>query len=242
MQNSQTAILINYGTGGIVPKKGPTMAGISSGMMRDQNDPGYAAPNGGTDFFYLSNPPANYLAAHGGDLPSSAGCSGNCPAGDEANDSVNIRLSIRVPTNAQSFSYDFRFISAEYWTWACTEYNDFYLALLQTGAGGIPADKNISFDGMNNPVSVNNGFFDVCVAKGCYTCPAGSAQLAGTGMQLNSTGGATKWLTTDAPIVAGETMQLELMIFDVSDGVLDSLALLDNFRWNLTPSSVNTHE
>lgn len=242
MQNKQTAILVNYGTGGIVPKKGPTMAGISSGYMRDQNDVAYVDPNPGTDLFWLGNPPAAYLAAHGGALPASAGCSGNCPAGTGANDSVNVRFSIRVPTNAQSFSYDFRFVSSEYWVYSCTQYNDFYLALLTSTAMGIPADKNISFDSLNNPVSVNNGFFDVCVAKGCYTCPAGGGELAGTGMQLGNTGGATKWLTTDAPVVPGETIQLELMIFDVSDGVLDSLALLDNFRWNLATATVNTHE
>lgn len=242
MQNKQTAILVNYGTGGIVPKKGPTMAGISSGLMRDQNDAGYVDPNPGTDLLWLGNPPAAYLAAHGGALPSSAGCSGNCPAGTGANDSVNVRFSIRVPTNAQSFSYDFRFVSSEYWVYSCTQYNDFYLALLTSTANGIPADKNISFDSQNNPVSVNNGFFDVCVPKGCYTCPAGSGELGGTGMQLGFTGGATKWLTTDAPVVPGETIQLDLMIFDVSDGVLDSLALLDNFRWNLATATVNTHE
>jgi hypothetical protein len=242
MQNYQTAILTNYGTGGIVPKKGPTMAGISTGRMRDAGDPDYMPPNGGYEFGYDSTPPAAYLAAHGGSLPSSAGCSGACPAGSGASDPVNIRLKIRVPTNAQSFSYDFRFVSAEYWTWTCTTFNDFFLALLQTSAPGIPADKNISFDSKNNPVSVNNGFFDVCVPKGCYDCPAGDAPLNGTGMELGNTGGATKWLTTDAPVAPGETMQLELMIFDVTDNVLDSLALLDNFRWNLTPAVVETHE
>ncbi|MCK6590059.1 MAG: choice-of-anchor L domain-containing protein [Polyangiaceae bacterium] len=238
MQNSQTAILINYGTA-MLPKKGPTMVGLSSGMMRDQGDAGFVNPPD-TDFAHDSTPPAAYLAAHGGQLPGSAGCNGNCPAGSGANDSVALRFSIRVPTNAKSFSYDFRFISYEYWDWSCSLYNDFYLALLTTGAAGIPADKNISFDAQNNPVSVNNGFFDVCVPKGCYTCPAGSAELNGTGM--GTIGGATKWLTTDAPIVPGETMQLDLMIFDVTDNWLDSNALIDNFRWNLVPATVNTHE
>ena len=240
MQDNQTAILQNYGTGGIVPRKGPTMAGMSSGKMRDENDPVYAGTS--TSYASSSTPPAAYLAAHNNALPSSAGCSGNCPAGSGANDSVNVRLTIRVPTNAKSFSYDFRFVSSEYWTYSCTSFNDFYLALLQTGAPGIPADKNISFDALNNPVSVNNAFFDICVPKGCYGCPLGNGQLQGTGMQVGNTGGATAWLTTDAPIVAGETMQIELMVFDVSDGILDSLALLDNFRWNLQASVVGTHE
>ena len=240
MQNSQSAVLQNYGTGGIVPQRGATMAGISSGWMRDQNDPGYVNPNGGTNFGVSSQPPAAYLAANGGNLPSSAGCSGNCPAGSGANDPINLRLELRVPTNAQSFSYQFRFFSSEYWTYSCTTFNDFFLALLGSNAAGIPADKNISFAAMGNPLSVNNGFYDLCVPKGCYTCPAGTGQLAGTGMQLSNTGGGTVWLQTTAPIVPGETMTLELMVFDVSDNILDSLVLLDAFTWSINPSSVGT--
>jgi len=241
MQNFQSAIMTNYGTGGIAPQNGPTMAGISSGRMRDANDPDYVNPNGGTGFGSSGQPPAIYLAAHGGILPSSAGCSGTCPAGSGANDSINVRLTIRVPTNAQSFAYNFRFFSSEYWTYSCTTFNDFFLALLNTGAAGIPADTNISFDSQNNPVSVNNGFFDLCVPKGCYTCPGGTALLAGTGMDVASTGGGTVWLQTTAPIVGGEIMVLELMVFDVSDGILDSLSLLDNFEWSINPSGVSTN-
>lgn len=241
IQDKQAAILVDYGTGGIVPKKGPTMAGLSSGIMRDKNDPGYpGSPD--TNNMSISTPPAAYLTAHGGALPSSAGCSANCPSGTGANDSTNVRLSIRTPTNAQSLSYQFKFISYEYWIYSCQIYNDFYLALLQSGAMGIPADKNISFDGLNNPVSVNNGFFDVCVQKGCYTCPAGYTELAGTGMEDFNYGGGTKWLTTEAPIVPGETIQLEFILFDVSDNVLDSVTLIDNFQWGLSTATVNTHE
>ena len=241
MQDQQAAILINYGTGGIVPKKGATMAGLSSGLTRDANDPGFMNTYSTSHGSY-SNPPAVYLNAHGGNLPSSASCNGSCPAGDGANDSVNVRLSIRVPTNALSFSYQFKFISSEYWVYACSSYNDFYLALLQTGAAGIPADKNISFDSLNNPVSVNNGFFDVCVPKDCYTCPAGYTELVGTGMEVGNAGGGTKWLTTEAPVVPGETMQIEFMVFDVSDTALDSMTLLDNFQWGLATANVITHD
>jgi hypothetical protein len=240
MSNWQSAIMTGYGTGGVVPQKGPTMAAISSGRMRDQNDPGYVNPNGGTGFGVYSQPPAAYLAAHGNALPSSASCNGTCPAGSGANDPIDLRLQIRVPTNALSFAYQFRFFSSEYWTYSCTQYNDFYLALLTSSAGGLPADKNISFDSLDNPVSVNNGFFEHCVPKGCYTCPQGTGALQGTGMQLNSTGGGTVWLATTAPIVPGETMVLELMVFDVSDDILDSLSLLDAFTWSLDPAGVGT--
>ena len=240
MMNSSTAVMQNYGTGGVVPTTNGTMAGMSSGWMRDQNDPNYVNPNGGTNFGYTHNPPASYLAANVGALPASASCAGACPSGAGANDSVRLRLTIRVPTNAQSFSYDFRFFSSEYWSWACTAFNDFYLALLDSAAPGIPADGNISFDSLNNPVSVNNGFFESCTSYACYTCPQGTGALAGTGMQLGNTGGGTVWLTTTAPIVAGEIMTLDLTIFDVSDNILYSLVLLDGFQWSINPSGVGT--
>lgn len=243
MQNKQTAVMAAFGTGGIIPQKGGTLAGLSTGMMRDQDDLGYAAPNGGTSFTDSGIlPPAAYLAAHGGNLPSSAGCSGTCSAGSGANDSVALRLTMRVPTNAKSFKYDLKFLSAEYWTYQCSTFNDFYLTQYQSNAAGIPADKNIAFDSMNNPISVNNGFFDVCVAKGCNLCPQGNGELAGTGLQVSNTGGATKWLTNSAPVVPGETITLTFMIFDVTDHILDSDVLLDNFRWDVNPASVGTVE
>lgn len=240
MMDSSTAVMSNYGTGGVGPTTGSTMAGMSSGWMRDANDPDYVQPNFGTSFAQDHNPPAAYLAANGGTLPSSASCNGACDPGAGANDSVLLRLTIRVPTNALSFNYDFRFFSSEYWTYACTQFNDFYLALLDSNAAGLPADGNISFDSNNNPVSVNNGFFEHCVANGCYTCPNGAGALAGTGMELGNTGGGTVWLNTTAPIVPGEVMTLDLTIFDVSDNVLDSLVLLDGFEWSIDPSDVGT--
>src|SRR5262249_31723681 len=181
-----------YGTN-VSPKKGATMAALSTGKMRDTNDTGYVSPQPGTGFGAMGQPPAAYLAAHGGSLPSSASCQGSCPAGSGANDSVNVRMNIRVPTNAKSFSYKFKFYSAEYAEWTCTDFNDFYLALIQTAATGIPADHNISFDAQSNPVSVNNAFFQVCQSSGCYTCPGGTGGLAGTGMG-GGVGGGTKWL------------------------------------------------
>jgi hypothetical protein len=219
--------------------------------MRDTGDTGYVAPNSGSDFASASSPPAGYLAQHGGALPSSASCYGNCPAGSGANDSINVLATIRVPTNALSFQYNFRFFSSEFWTWSCTVYNDFYLALLTSGHPMIPADKNISFDSANNPVSVNNGFFDVCQVRGCQTCPSGTGALGGTGMDnlashgtygTGATGGATNWLLTTAPVIPGETITLEFTVFDVSDGILDSLTILDALEWSINPSGVGTVE
>ncbi len=107
------------------------------------------------------------------------------------------------------------------------------------GAAGIPAGKNISFDALGNAVSVNNAFFSVCAPGGCYTCPSGTAEFAGTGLQ-GGVGGGSDWLTTTAPVVPGETLTMEFVIFDVGDALWDSSVLLDDFQWSVTPAGVGT--
>lgn len=252
IQNKQIAALVDFGTV-ITPKKAKTFAGMSTGYMRDEDDlpPNpFIDPDPGTSLTTsltisgAGGPLGFFSGKHGGALPS-GNCNGmTCPTGTSANDSVNLELQIRVPTNAQSFSYDFRFFTAEYQAWQCTVYNDFFLALLTSGAAGIPADHQISFDANKNPISVNNAFFQVCPgnALNCGACPNGTGDLAGTGMELFSSGGGTTWLTTDAPVVPGETITLDFQIFDTEDHILDSLVILDNFRWNTQALPVGTHQ
>jgi hypothetical protein len=259
MANKQAAVLTQFGwiappppavnfckapqTPNNPPHKGATYAGISSGLMRYEGQTGFVPNPGGptTNIGTATACPAAYLAAHNNNLPSSAGCNGSCPSGNTCNDSMSLKLTIRAPTNAKGFSYDFRFVSAEFPEWVCQSFNDFFLALLTSGAPMLPMDKNISFDAMKNPMSVNNGFFDVCEASGCFTCPKGVADLDCTGME-NGKGGATSWLTTDAPVVGGETITLELMVFDVQDNNYDSHVLIDNFRWSPSSVTLGTHE
>ena len=243
IQDKQTAITTAFGVN-VVPLKGATLAGMSTGVMRDQDDPGYAGTS--SNIGTTSQPPTSYLLANGNKLPSSKGCSGTCDAGSGARDPVNLRLRIRTPTNAKSFTYAFRFFSSEYWDFQCTKFNDFFIGLYTStwmpdpadpSQKPLPGDKNIAVDCSVtpcNPISVNNGFFDVCAPKGCNLCPASITDLAGTGMQVANQGGATKWLFNDVPAVPGEVIQLELIVFDVEDSVNNSLVLLDNWVWNTT--------
>jgi hypothetical protein len=95
--------------------------------------------------------------------PFPSGDPGACGAADPANvcDFTEVRLTVRVPTNAQSFSYQFQFWSSEYPTFRCTIFDDTFLALLTSGALG--AEQNISFDNNLKVVSINTGFFDICL-------------------------------------------------------------------------------
>jgi hypothetical protein len=90
------------------------------------------------------------------------------------------------------------------------------------------------------------------------TC-ANITELAGTGMDIlnpdenpvsdgfdgfcganNTLGGGTGWLTTSGNIVGGEVFKLRIAIWDTSDGIYDSVALIDNFQWSVEASQPGT--
>jgi hypothetical protein len=158
-----------------------------------------------------------------------------------ANDAIALEITVRVPTNAQALSFDFDFYTFEYMDYVCTDFNDAFVALLYSKAPDVPANHNIAFDSQTNPVSVNNGFVEVCAPwtyngrKGRmpfsrpFPCNLGTGELAATGFDEHA---ATGWLETRSNVVPGEELILRFAIWDAGDEVLDSTVLLDNFRWD----------
>jgi hypothetical protein len=232
----QRAITSQWGNNNF-PQQGTRMAVVSSGTARDTNDPGYINPSGQSASYDAGTnvaPPAGF--------PKNAA---GCPNGSAANDSCGVSMQIRAPTNALSFSYMFDFFSTEYSEWICTAYNDTFIALYY-GALNPFADKNISFDSNNNPVSVNVGFFGIPTNPSLTSHPhldgTGFAGYCGNyGQSPNGMcGGATGWLTTTAPVNPGEVITLHYSIWDTGDHVWDSTVLLDNFRWSPQTSGIST--
>ena len=200
--------------------------------------------------------PAVFLAAHNGVLPTSTICGGE-RKDTRANDSVMLRLKLKAPQTARSFSFQFKFFSKEYPKFVCDDYNDFFLALVDSPTNkAIPADHNIAFDENKNPISVNNAFFTECdkskckKPKGCSDCSGGTSSLAGYFSAADA--GATSWLKTSVPVSGGEEFTLDLIIFDggqkESSGTTnsgyghqrDSLVLLDAFAWGSETTIITT--
>jgi Putative metal-binding motif len=210
---SANAKSIRKGFGsGVVPLHGSSIAVLSTGVAAAQTapnntNPNWVAPEQGASSGLTSGVPADWLAANGNKFPNAPGC----PApngGNVANDPVMLKIRVRVPTNANSFSVSTFFYSAEFPEWVCSPYNDFFLTLLDSSfvpaAGQVanPKDKNLAFydpppaGGAVYPVGVNlafgnTGLFSQClngptgcasgsVAGSISTC-AGTAQIAGTG-------------------------------------------------------------
>ncbi len=229
------AYKVRVGYGKYVPHKGADMLALATGIVADENDNAFVSPQPGTAFHNNDPNP----------LPSMK--KNACYTGaDEVlvHDYVELAVTMKVPTNAKSFSFQFNFLSAEYPEYVGTQYNDKFLAILDSQS----YQGNVSFDKNGNPVTVNVAFFDVCdTADICNgqqqnVCSRNANELQGTGYEQNDQnglriGGGTGWLTTTAPVTPGETATLRFILFDEGDHLFDSAVLIDNFQWQLEPAS-----
>jgi hypothetical protein len=236
---------------------------LSTGRAADQNDvnPGYAAFQTGQNMNTASGFPQPWYMQNGSNLPNAPGCA--APIDTQAFDSASLNIQIRVPTNANSFSVDMYFFSAEYPEYVCTAFNDFFVTLVTSSDPGNPADGNIAIydDGVNTyPVGVNilygaNGLFTACTdgtisqcgTPANYTGCTSNAELAGTGFNVNGqvlyacdyggeTGGGTSWLNMTGNVTPGELLTIRFALWDTSDHIFDSLVLLDNWQWSVQAS------
>jgi hypothetical protein len=262
----QRSIRASFGDA-IVPSGGESLVVVSSGHAASpgQSSPNFAAFESGQDLGTTVPAPPVWIAENGGEFPAS--CDGLLATGNtQANDSVMLSLRVRVPTNARSFTTRMFFFSAEYPEWVCSEYNDFFVALIDSSSPDNPSDKNIAVydDGQNLwPVGLNilktaPGLFGVCQSGmvGCqgdlpqqqYLCPEGPDLLAGTGFDALDTGnscngegfpvgGGTGWLEMSGNVEPGEIIDIRFGLWDAGGHLFDAVVLLDNWRWSLDAAS-----
>lgn len=229
--NQQAAVLSTFGP--TVPLEGPTFAGLSTGRMRDADDPGYAPPAPGTEHGRENAAvPQEYLAANNGQLPTGGTCAGICSSNQSIGfDSVALSLRIRVPTNAVALVYRYQYFASDFREFPCSSFNDWHLTLLFGLSPDLPADRNIARSPAGDHVRVGDFPFPSCQAAGCETCPLGLAALAGTGFDELQRGATTQWETARGAVLPGETIEWRPLLFDSGDGRYDSSLLLDGFAW-----------
>ncbi len=222
------------------PREGEKILIISSGVASDMVVPNAGASTnivGFVDNGADPPPPINVIAvsptedcAANDALVGTGDCSNTIQAqweqGNGANDYVEMRLVTEVPFETYSFSYDFAMFSVEYPVFYQSSFNDMYIGWLESELW----TGNISFDEMGRPISLNAGFLDYKDAPNPIDCPAPcqAPELAGTAMVGHA---GTKWLTTTAGVTPGEEITVIFAVFDLSDGILDTVVLLDNFQW-----------
>jgi hypothetical protein len=248
----------------ITNRFGDRMVVLSTGRAADNagdTNPGWLPFQTGQSMNTQSSLPADWLGFNGGAVPNAPDCPG--PIDSTAYNPMSLRLLIRVPTNANSFSVDMFFFSAEYPEYVCTEYNDFFVTLVDSTDPSNPADMNIAIydDGVDTwPLGVNilaaaNGLFTACTdgtisqcgTPVAYTGCTSNAELDGTGFDIDGetqfgcdyggeAGGGTGWLAMSGNVTPGEVMELRFIIWDSSDQLFDSLVLLDNWQWSVQAS------
>jgi hypothetical protein len=236
---------------------------MSSGYAMVCDDPSATAvcTASGTGDPYFKGAQTAMDAANGVAPPGYPKSSSVCatPPGAMIFDTIGVTLQIQVPKNVSGLSFDFDFYSSEWPEYACSTFNDQFVAWLQSEAWlGNVGDLNVAFDTAGNVISVNTPFITRCTPGtpvGCdgtlvatSTCSAGPTELEGTGFYNLGTyctsqstgGGSTGWLTTTAPVKGGETITLQLLIWDTGDSNWDSSVLVDNLKWYAAPQVVKT--
>jgi hypothetical protein len=223
----QMGILKNFGTA-TQPREGERIFGLSSGIARATGQPGFPGDTCGQS---EQTGPASF--------PPGFPKSGSCGETGDPYDGVALDLQIRVPTNAHSMSFNFRFFTCEFPTFVCQVYNDVFAVIMTPSplmAGNKMADKtnssaDVAFDDKQNVIGVNNQAFLTACAPGTsgYNACKGENELAGSGFETHA---ASAWLQSQVPVPAGQIIYLRFAIWDSADGVLDSSAVVDNFQFS----------
>lgn len=271
--DGQHGILGKFG-GLIMPRAGTQLGVLSSGFAREWDNSAGASTGACDPTAAVGAPcfkgPQMPMTGMGTAPPGYPKAAAGCTNANAVLDAIGVTLQIKVPLNANGLQFDFNFYSGEWPEYVCTPYNDSFVAWLKSGAfTGNPSgsgDLNISFDAKNNPVSVNNAFFETCTMNASTGCcatqpcaatnaPTGTAQcvngpmtLGGTGFEDIGTycgaqstgGGSTGWLTTKAPVKPGETITIQFIIWDTGDFNWDSSVLVDHFTWQKGPTMTGT--
>jgi hypothetical protein len=251
--DGQHGVLSKFGDV-LKPREGKRIGVLSTGFAQEYD----GAPGrlfGNTSSQTIGNETSKDWGTNGSMPTGFPKAASGCAQASDVHDVIDIVLTLKAPKNASGVQFDLNFFSSEWPAFICSEYNDGFIAYLSAKGFNKGTPDNMSFDAMMNPISVNNGFFDRCTpnvdigcapgaVKATSKCPGGTSELKGTGYgvdgkwcegvggtKTSTSGGATGWLTSKAPVTAGEEFTLELMIWDTGDGVLDSSVLLDNFKW-----------
>jgi hypothetical protein len=139
---------------------------------------------------------------------------------------VQLQYTLTAPANAEGFTFDFLFASAEYPEWINMGYNDAFYAILEYDQLNGGAPTNISFDDSGMEVEVDVDFFE----NSSHPCDE-----SGSGWEPAADSGSTGWLRTSWPIEGGATFDLTFSIHDEGDCVWDSIVFIDNFQWSGDP-------
>ncbi|MBZ5707819.1 choice-of-anchor L domain-containing protein [Nannocystis pusilla] len=148
----------------------------------------------------------------------------NIAFNNTANDVFYMSFDLEVPLGTHGYLFDFAYFSQEWPNWVGDAYNDMFVvwSTSETFTG------NVTF--------INEQPLTVTALDPYMTIQPGDPLLAGTGFPdsfLGDTEGAgTGWFTAKGSAAPGEKFTVAISIFDMGDDVLDTIGLIDKFRWD----------
>lgn len=152
--NTATKILSAFGMN--MPRKGGTLFGMQTGPILSSDPRGST----GMDTFPISNG-CSAIPLNTDDCKSlsSGTTTGGSGLGVSINDYQEVRMFIRVPTNANAMSFDFAFFSSEFNEYWNSDFNDsFFVLVTSTDIKGA----NVAKDSTGKAITVNSGYFQLC--------------------------------------------------------------------------------
>lgn len=171
------------------PTDGTTFAALTTGDVANANPPN-DAPNKGTDLGTTAR---------------------------NVNDLTILKVDVNVPANANCIGFDFAFYSEEFPEFVGTQFNDAFVAELDTNdwtyngtTRVITAPNNFAFDEQQRAITVNTAL----------------ASPQATGLQYD---GSTQLIRARKQVTPG-AHSLYFTIYDAGDNVWDSAVFLDNLR------------
>jgi len=155
--------------------------------------------------------------------------------GGDAEDKMWFSFELTAPSlakgdiaDANGYSFDFAYFSAEFPEYVDSMYNDIFVVWQSseeyTGNVTFINDQPLTVTALW-PIDFQGecDFFDP-------NCQGADPHLNGTG--YISDGGATGWYTAIGGVKPGETFGLAFAIFDMGDSSFDTTALIDNWQWD----------
>lgn len=225
------------------PREGANMLAMSSGTARNKEEEGFFSRN--FDKGYSSGPPLTFS----GETPA---CPGVTVSKTSVQDAAGLELEVMAPSNVSGLSFRFNYRTYEFPIYLCSPFNDaFWVNFVQNNT-----NKNVVFDDAGNLIGANSSFITQC---DCPPPGAGACQsvncndtslLEGTDFDGNTnpaqyagwSNGGTPWLVTTVPVAPNKVFKLRFVVFDagvdangVKDHKVDSMVLIDRFRWHTEP-------
>ena len=253
------------------PREGDTFLMVSTGVIKAPNGQGVVTENAGSQGGNgdNGNDDGNALPAPFQSKKGSANGAGNTPfqncdgvndcsdtldaqwalGGSDPNDKLWFTFKTKVPEGTFGYRFDFVFCSSEWPSWVNTGYNDLLISWQTDPSADDPnADPpvdpytgNVTF--IPNPNDPAKGLPLTITALDPYFKGPGYSgnepQLAGTGFEGNA---CTDWFTAKGGVQPGAEVTIGFFIADMSDSILATMAILDNFRWDCegcVPSEVD---